>query len=139
MPGQQSGVAEKRLGGEGWNPEGSRVRTCRSGGANERKAGSDVTSSEPVIVSVDGHRIRLTNLDKVMYPSTGTTKADVLDYYNRVADVLIPHATDRPVPRKRWVHGVGTAEKPGQMFFQKNLEDSAPDWVRRRPIEHKDH
>ncbi|HLA14876.1 MAG TPA: non-homologous end-joining DNA ligase, partial [Gemmatimonadaceae bacterium] len=96
-------------------------------------------SSEPVIVSVDGHRIRLTNLDKVMYPSTGTTKADVLDYYHRVADVLVTHATDRPVTRKRWVHGVGTAEKPGEMFFQKNLDDSTPDWVRRRPIEHKDH
>ena len=52
-------------------------------------------------VTVGGHRLRLTNLDKVLYPETGTTKADVIDYYTRVADVLIPHAKDRPATRKR--------------------------------------
>ncbi len=92
-----------------------------------------------MVVSVDGHRIKLTNLDKVMYPETGTTKAEVLDYYARVADVLIPHARDRPLTRKRWVHGVGTADAPGEMFFQKNLEDSAPSWIRHRAIEHRSH
>ena len=90
-------------------------------------------------VSVDGHRLRLTNLDKVLYPETGTTKAEVLDYYSRIAPVLIPHARDRPVTRKRWVSGVGTAEHPGQVFFQKNLEDSAPSWVPRHAITHSDH
>lgn len=90
-------------------------------------------------VTIDGHRLTLTNLDKVLYPETGTTKADVLAYYAAVADVLIPHAADRPATRKRWVHGVGTAEHPGQVFFQKNLDDSTPKWVKRRPIEHKDH
>jgi bifunctional non-homologous end joining protein LigD len=90
-------------------------------------------------VSVDGHRVRLTNLEKVLYPETGTTKADVIDYYARVAGVLLPHAENRPATRKRWVHGVGTADAPGQMFFQKNLDDSTPSWVRRRSIEHKDH
>jgi bifunctional non-homologous end joining protein LigD len=90
-------------------------------------------------VSVDGHRVRLTHLDKVLYPETGTTKADVLDYYARVADVLLPHSRDRPATRKRWVHGVGTEDAPGQMFFQKNLDDSTPSWVTRRSIEHKDH
>ncbi|HEV7956930.1 MAG: ATP-dependent ligase [Microbacteriaceae bacterium] len=95
--------------------------------------------SEPTIVSVDGRRIRLTNLDKVLYPETGTTKADVLDYYARVADALISHAANRPATRKRWVHGVGTAEKPGPVFFQKNLDDSTPEWVPRRSIEHREH
>jgi len=95
--------------------------------------------SDDTVVSVDGHRIRLSNLDKVLYPATGTTKRDVLDYYARIAEVLIPHSANRPATRKRWVHGVGTAEKPGQMFFQKNLDDSAPSWVKRRTIEHKDH
>lgn len=90
-------------------------------------------------VTIDGHRLTLTSLDKVLYPETGTTKADVLAYYAAIADVLIPHAADRPATRKRWVHGVGTAEHPGQVFFQKNLDDSAPKWVKRRPIEHKDH
>jgi bifunctional non-homologous end joining protein LigD len=95
--------------------------------------------TEEHVVSVDGHRIRLTNLDKVLYPETGTTKRDVLDYYARIADVLIPHAANRPATRKRWVHGVGTADEPGQMFFQKNLDESTPSWVKRRTIEHKNH
>jgi bifunctional non-homologous end joining protein LigD len=90
-------------------------------------------------VTVDGHRLTLTNLDKVLYPSTGTTKRDVLAYYAEIADVLVPHAANRPATRKRWVHGVGTAEQPGQAFFQKNLEDSAPTWVKRRSMQHSDH
>ena len=90
-------------------------------------------------VDVGGHRLRLTNLDKIMYPETGTTKAEVIDYYSRVADALITHARDRPATRKRWVSGVGTAEKPGQVFFEKNLPDSAPDWIAHRPIQHSDH
>ncbi|MBG6179125.1 ATP-dependent DNA ligase [Arthrobacter sp. CAN_A1] len=90
-------------------------------------------------VTVDGQRLRLTNLDRVIYPQTGTTKADVLAYYAAIAGYLIPHARDRPVTRKRWVNGVGTAEKPGQVFFQKNLDQSAPAWVQRHSIAHKDH
>lgn len=90
-------------------------------------------------VTVDGHRLKLTSLDKVLYPETGTTKADVLDYLTRIADVMIPHVANRAATRKRWVNGVGTAEHPGQVFFQKNLDDSTPSWVRRRDIQHKDH
>jgi bifunctional non-homologous end joining protein LigD len=90
-------------------------------------------------VDVGGHRLRLTHLDKVLYPETGTTKAEVIDYYSRVADALISHARDRPATRKRWVSGVGTLDKPGQVFFEKNLPDSAPDWITRRPIQHSDH
>ncbi|GMA96701.1 hypothetical protein GCM10025881_35250 [Pseudolysinimonas kribbensis] len=85
-------------------------------------------------VSVGGHRLRLTNLDKVMYPETGTTKGEVIDYYSRVAEYLIPHAADRPATRKRWVSGVD-----GPMFFEKNMPDGAPDWVKVRSIQHKDH
>ncbi|TQL47687.1 ATP-dependent DNA ligase LigD ligase module /ATP-dependent DNA ligase LigD phosphoesterase module /ATP-dependent DNA ligase LigD polymerase module [Homoserinimonas aerilata] len=90
-------------------------------------------------VTIDGHRLKLTHLDKVIYPETGTTKADVLDYLARIADVMIPHMANRPATRKRWVNGVGTAEKPGQLFFQKNLDESTPKWVKRRDIQHKDH
>ncbi|WP_035765263.1 ATP-dependent DNA ligase, partial [Arthrobacter sp. H20] len=90
-------------------------------------------------VTVDGRRLRLTNLDKVIYPATGTTKADVLAYDAAIADYLIPHARDRAVTRKRWVNGVGTAKEPGQVFFQKDLDQSAPAWVARHPIDHKDH
>lgn len=95
--------------------------------------------SNQQFVDIDGNRLKLTSLDKVLYPETGTTKADVLDYYARIADVMIPHIANRPVTRKRWVNGVGTADRPGQVFFQKNLGDGAPSWVARRTIQHKNH
>lgn len=89
-------------------------------------------------VRVDGRELVVTNLEKIMYPETGTTKADVLAYYAAVAPVLIPAARNRPATRKRWVHGVGTADVPGEMFFQKNLDHSTPGWVPRAAITHKD-
>lgn len=87
-------------------------------------------------VTVAGRRLRVTNLDKVMYPATGTTKADVFAYYAAIAPVLVPQAAWRPVTRKRWVDGVGTAGAPGEVFFRKALEDSAPEWVPRATIPH---
>ncbi|MDT0171177.1 ATP-dependent DNA ligase [Pseudarthrobacter sp. BRE9] len=89
-------------------------------------------------VRVAGRELTLTNLDKIIFPETGTTKADVLAYYAAVAHVLIPAAANRPATRKRWVNGVGTADKPGEVFFQKDLEDSAPGWLPRAAITHKD-
>ncbi|MEA9998703.1 MULTISPECIES: non-homologous end-joining DNA ligase [unclassified Cryobacterium] len=103
------------------------------------REGSQMDETTSQVVSVDGHRITLTHLDKVLYPETGTTKADVLGYYAAIAEVLVPHAANRAATRKRWVHGVGTPEKPEKMFFQKNLEESAPGWVQRHSIEHTDH
>ncbi|TFD33109.1 ATP-dependent DNA ligase [Cryobacterium cryoconiti] len=91
------------------------------------------------VVSVGGHRITLTHLDKVLYPESGTTKADVLQYYAFIADVMIPHTANRPATRKRWVHGVGTGDEPGPVFFQKNLDQSTPSWVKRRSITHANH
>ncbi len=88
------------------------------------------------VVRVAGRRLRLSNLDKVLYPETGTTKGEVIAYYTRIAPFLIPHVTGRPVTRKRWPDGVGTAEHPGSSFFAKDLEPGAPEWVRRFPIEH---
>ena len=90
-------------------------------------------------VSISGHRLRLTHPDKVVYPATGTTKADVIAYYVAVAPYLLPHVAGRIVTRKRWVDGVGTAERPGEVFFEKNLPESAPSWIRRVTIEHSDH
>ncbi len=83
---------------------------------------------------VGDRRIALTNLDKAMYPETGTTKGRVIEYYTRVAPWMIPHVKDRPVTRKRWANGVD-----GKVFFEKNLPDSAPDWVRHHTIEHTEH
>lgn len=78
-----------------------------------------------VHVDVEGRTLRLTNLEKVLYPSTGTTKGEVLDYYARVAPVLMPHLAGRPVTRIRWPHGVGDMS-----FFEKNAPAGTPSWVR---------
>ena len=79
-----------------------------------------------------GPRVRLTNADKVLYPATGTTKADIFGYYTTIADVMLPHIAGRPVTRKRWPNGV---DQPA--FFEKQLASSAPDWLDRATVEHR--
>ncbi len=96
-----------------------------------------MANSDTEVVDIDGRRLKLTNLDKVMYPATGTTKAEVIHYYATIAEVMLPHTRGRPATRKRWVHGVGTETEPGEVFFQKNLDSSAPDWLHRGTITHK--
>jgi bifunctional non-homologous end joining protein LigD len=78
-----------------------------------------------VRVEVEGHTLKLSNLDKVLYPRTGTTKGEVLHYYATVAPVLLPHLRDRAVTRIRWPHGVAEAS-----FFEKNVPAGIPSWVR---------
>ena len=95
------------------------------------------SSTETVLVS--GHRLRLTHPDKIMYPATGTTKADVIAYYQAIAPHLLPHIDGRIVTRKRWVDGVGSDDAPGEVFFEKNLPASAPSWLRRVDVDHRDH
>jgi bifunctional non-homologous end joining protein LigD len=80
--------------------------------------------SDVVTAVVDGRRLQLSNLDKVMYPATETTKGEVLNYYARVARFLLPHLADRPVTRIRWPHGTD-----GPSFFEKNLPSGAPSWL----------
>ncbi|HSE08725.1 MAG TPA: non-homologous end-joining DNA ligase [Nocardioidaceae bacterium] len=82
-------------------------------------------TEEQVAVEVEGRVLKLSNLDKVLYPATGTTKGEVLHYYAQVAPVMLPHLADRAVTRIRWPNG--TAE--GQ-FFEKNLPQGAPSWLR---------
>ncbi len=95
-------------------------------------------SADRARVRVAGRELIVSNLEKVIYPAAGTTKADVMAYYAAVAGVLLPGTFNRPATRKRWVHGVGTEDAPGEMFFQKNLDDSAPGWVSRVAIAHKE-
>jgi len=73
-------------------------------------------------VQIGERTIKVTNLDKIMYPATGTTKGDVIAYYAAVAEWFVPHARGRPATRKRWVDGVGTEAEPGHAFFNKNLD-----------------
>lgn len=79
--------------------------------------------------TLDGHRLTLSNLEKVMYPETGLTKQGVIDYYTTVADVLLPQLRNRVVTRIRYPDGVG-----GERFFEKNTPRSMPDWIRRFTI-----
>jgi len=83
------------------------------------------------LVEVGGHRLRLTNLGKVLYPATGTTKGEVIEYASRIAPLMLPHLDGRPVTRKRWPEGV---DHPP--FFAKALEPGAPAWIPRHRIEH---
>jgi bifunctional non-homologous end joining protein LigD len=78
-----------------------------------------------VMVEVAGRTLKISNLDKVLYPATGTTKGEVLHYYAQVAPVLLPHLADRAVTRIRWPDGVGSNQ-----FFEKNLPPGAPSWLR---------
>jgi bifunctional non-homologous end joining protein LigD len=78
-----------------------------------------------VSVEVGGRTLSLSNLGKVLYPQTGTTKAEVVDYYRRVAPVLLPHLRDRPLTVVRFPDGVG-----GGGFFTKNAPAHRPDWIR---------
>ncbi|HIZ34950.1 MAG TPA: ATP-dependent DNA ligase [Candidatus Ruania gallistercoris] len=95
--------------------------------------------ASPTLTELDGRRLQLTSLDKVLYPATGTTKAEVIDYSLQVAGAMLPHCAGRPVTRKRWVDGVGTAADPGAAFFTKNLDSGTPDWVVRADLQHSDH
>jgi bifunctional non-homologous end joining protein LigD len=83
-----------------------------------------------VEVEVEGRRLSLSNLDKVMYPATGFTKGQVIDYYTRVAPVLLPHLHDRPLTLKRYPNGV-----EGGHFYEKQCPSHRPEWVRSEPVE----
>ncbi|PVY29333.1 ATP-dependent DNA ligase [Williamsia muralis] len=84
-------------------------------------------------LEVDGHKIAVTHLDKVIYPATGTVKAQVIEYYSDISSMMLPHIRDRPVTRKRWPDGVNSTP-----FFEKNLPDHAPEWLGRVRLDHSD-
>jgi len=76
------------------------------------------------ITEVEGRRLALSNLEKVLYPATGFTKGAVLHYYATTAEVLLPHLRDRPVSFLRYPDG-----PEGQVFFTKNIPPGTPEWV----------
>ncbi|MDQ6749290.1 MAG: non-homologous end-joining DNA ligase [Actinomycetota bacterium] len=78
-----------------------------------------------VEVDIDGRRLDLSNLDKVLYPAAGFTKAQVIDYYTRVAPAMLPHLRGRPLTLKRYPNGVDAS-----FFYEKQCPRHRPDWVR---------
>src|SRR6266550_7628193 len=83
----------------------------------------------PTIVEVEGRKLKLSNLDKVLYPAAGFTKGQVIDYYVHIAPALLPHLAGRPLTMKRYPEGV---DHP--YFFEKNAPMHRPDWVQTAPI-----
>ncbi len=84
---------------------------------------------------VGGRTLTLTNLDKVLYPSVGFSKAEVIDYYLRIAPVMLPHIRDRAMTRLRFPDGVGPDRAP---FYEKNAPIGTPEWVRRVKVNTSD-
>jgi bifunctional non-homologous end joining protein LigD len=80
---------------------------------------------ETITVEVEGRHLTLSNLAKVLYPEAGFAKGEVIDYYSRIAPVLLPHLADRPLTVKRYPNGVDA-----QFFFEKNAPRGTPSWVR---------
>src|ERR1700681_3957404 len=80
-------------------------------------------------VEVQGKQLKLSNLDKVLYPATGFTKQQIIDYYVRIAPAIVPHLAGRALTRKRYPNGV-----EGEPFFEKNAPKYRPDWVKTAPI-----
>jgi bifunctional non-homologous end joining protein LigD len=80
-------------------------------------------------VDIAGHRLSLSNLDKVFYPETGFTKGQVIDFYTRIAPVLLGHLRGRPLTLKRYPDGV-----TGPYFYEKQSPRHRPDWVKVAPI-----
>jgi bifunctional non-homologous end joining protein LigD len=85
-----------------------------------------------VVLTVDAHDVRLTNLRKVFWPELGLTKGDLLQYYAKVADVLLPHLRDRAMVMKRYPHGAS-----GEFFFMKRAPTPRPDWIQICSVEHE--
>jgi len=90
-------------------------------------------NAEEAMVDMDGQRLKFTHLNKVFYPAEGYTKRDLLNYYDAVADLLLPYLKDRPLSLKRYPDGIAA-----EFFFQKDTHDRVAPWIRVEPI-YSDH
>src|SRR3954464_11859146 len=88
-----------------------------------------MSARETTTVQVEGRAVTLSNLSKVLYPAADFTKAQVIDYYRRIAPVLLPHLRDRPLTLKRYPNGV-----EGEFFYEKNCPSHRPPWVKTAPV-----
>src|SRR5262249_53669090 len=102
-----------------------RERSERTGAHRERSERTGARST----VEVEGREIRLSNLDKVLYPATGFTKGQLIDYYVRVAPAILPHLASRPLTLKRYPDGVDAPH-----FFEKQCPAHRPSWVTTTPF-----
>ncbi|HEY8953996.1 MAG TPA: ATP-dependent DNA ligase, partial [Candidatus Dormibacteraeota bacterium] len=83
-----------------------------------------MAKSTEVEVQIEGRTLKLTNLEKVLYREVGFTKAQVIDYYTRIAPAILPHTRDHPLTLKRYPNGVDA-----EFFYEKNCPKHRPPWV----------
>jgi bifunctional non-homologous end joining protein LigD len=95
------------------------------GTGTRRRASAAEADGNRQLVEIDGRQLSLSNLDKVLYPAAGFTKAEVISYYTRIGAVMVPHLAGRPITLKRYPDGVD-----GPFFYEKNCPSHRPDWVR---------
>ena len=95
-----------------------------------KKGADDPPQQTKITVRVGDRQLRLTNMEKVLYPAEGFSKAEVIDYYRQIAPVLLPHLANRPTTFKRYPDGVDSAS-----FFEKDVSRHAPEWVRTMRLE----
>jgi bifunctional non-homologous end joining protein LigD len=90
----------------------------------------ELSTAREVTTTIAGHTLKFSNLKKLFYPDDGVTKGDVLAYYDRIADLILPHLIDRPLSLKRYPNGIKE-----EYFFQKNTPETFPSWLRTELID----
>jgi bifunctional non-homologous end joining protein LigD len=100
---------------------------------SDKTGGRGGRAAKKTQVDVDGRRLELSNLEKIFYPKVKFTKAQVIDYYARIAPALLPHLKNRPVSLKRYPDGV-----TGSYFFEKQAPSHRPTWIETTPVESED-
>jgi bifunctional non-homologous end joining protein LigD len=107
-------------------------------GRSKRKSQNGAALLAPgvpeAVIDVEGRSLKFTNLNKIYYPRDGYTKRDILNYYDAVAPLILPHLAGRPLSLKRYPNGIDE-----DFFFQKNTPENYPDWLRLEsvPSEHR--
>lgn len=121
-------------GGSGVPPAAPALGARVLAGKEEIERELDHGRAENVVVEIDGRQLRFTNLNKVYFPGEGYTKRDLLAYYYRIAEYLLPFLKDRPLVLRRYPNGI-----TGEAFFQKDAGETAPEWMDTVAIRSEDH
>jgi bifunctional non-homologous end joining protein LigD len=124
--GLRADVDPRECTGEERRESAKRAQEAARRAATARpSADGDRPERVPAVLEVDGHRLKLTNLEKVLFPEDGYTKADLIRYYAEVSPYLVPWLRDRPLTLKPFPDGIG-----GQSFYQKDKPGFTPRWIR---------
>ncbi len=101
----------------------------KAAAAGRKRTPRSAPTGDEVTLEIEGQPVKCTRLSKILYPQTKFTKADVIDYYVRVAPFILPHLKDRPVTLKRYPDGV-----TGEAYWEKDAPSFTPEWVETFPV-----